>query len=113
MRADAQAETHGIAALADPAIQEFVSRWGLDAQSASMLEDLNEEVCVRVMSEFDPRGNTRNPSGKFMAFLRTVVSTPGREMGTRADAQAETHGSAALADPAIQEFVSRWGLDTP
>lgn len=63
---------------ADPSINEFVARWGLDAGTVPILESLPEDVRIRVLQEFDPRGNTRNPSGKLIAFVRTVVSGQGR-----------------------------------
>jgi len=81
------------------AIQAFVERWGLDARSHQIMLELDEDTRMRVVTEFEPRGDTRNPSGKFMAFVKTVVSGQGRSLPKAQPAQ----------DPQAQ-FLAQWGL---
>merc|ERR1719387_2312912 len=57
---------------ADPTINQFVQRWGLDTGSVRLLEDLTPEARRTVISEFDPRGDTRNVHGKLRAFAMTI-----------------------------------------
>jgi len=54
-------------------VTEFVHKWGLDEGSRAMLSGLSPEVQATIMAEFVPRGDTRDLSGKFCAFARSVV----------------------------------------
>jgi len=120
-----EASEFGSAAFDNPAIEDFVARWGLDASTASMLESLEEDVRARVLQDFDPRGNTRNVSGKLVAFVRTVISGQGRG-SLRAQEQPQAVASddgggggsssssrgGPFVDPGSAEaqFLAKWGL---
>jgi len=60
-----------------PDIEEFLHRWGLGADSASMLEALPADILPVVLAEFTPKGDTRNTAGRLAAFARSVISKRG------------------------------------
>merc|ERR1711957_5773 len=66
----------------DPAVAEFVQRWGLGVGSVGLLENLPGDAKARILAEFDPRDNTRNVDAKLKAFAGTVVSGQGRQVQT-------------------------------
>merc|ERR1712232_432151 len=54
--------------------EQFVARWGLDEGSLTLLHGLDPSVQAAVINEFQPRGDTKDISGKFCAFARSVSS---------------------------------------
>uniref|UniRef100_A0A7S1M287 Uncharacterized protein n=1 Tax=Alexandrium catenella TaxID=2925 RepID=A0A7S1M287_ALECA len=117
----------------DPAVADFVVRWSLDASCVQMLESLPEDARMKVLEQFDPRGNTRNISAKLRAFANTVVSGQGRGQHAAAPLAVERQvapwhepqhqpqplhqphhlAAAAVPDPSEEAaFLERWGLST-
>jgi len=74
-------QNHGGAALpmaiGDPAIQEFVETWQLDASAQNALTRLDPSTQVRVMTGFAPKDVSRGASAAFMGFVRSVSGTVG------------------------------------
>lgn len=96
----------------DPAITDFVLRWNLDSSCVQILESLADDIRARVMSEFEPRDNTRNPSGKFIAFVKTVNSGQARpppRTHLLTEPQAAMASAVELGEGEAQ-FLAKWGL---
>lgn len=53
---------------------QFANKWQLDEGSRAMLRGMDPEAQAAVISEFQPRGDTRDLSGKFCAFARSIAS---------------------------------------
>eukprot|EP00405_Crypthecodinium_cohnii_P045887 CAMPEP_0206574286 /NCGR_PEP_ID=MMETSP0325_2-20121206/29354_1 /ASSEMBLY_ACC=CAM_ASM_000347 /TAXON_ID=2866 /ORGANISM="Crypthecodinium cohnii, Strain Seligo" /LENGTH=299 /DNA_ID=CAMNT_0054078859 /DNA_START=355 /DNA_END=1254 /DNA_ORIENTATION=- len=51
-------------------IREFTERWGLDDQCAVTLSRSSKEIQWHAIHNFAPRSEAKNPSSKFMAWLR-------------------------------------------
>jgi len=133
-------EAHGAApvvvpppAHVSPDIDEFLQRWGLGADSASLLEALPVEILPVVLASFTPNGDTRNMAGRLAAFARSVMSRRGgAAFGVMLPPEPTSNGLLAqpeqtarppeafpelLPDDALQEpeedlvgFTLRWGL---
>lgn len=55
-------------------VLEFAERWQLEESALTFLQSLPPDQQVSVISQFDPRGETRNISGKLIAFAKSVSS---------------------------------------
>jgi len=102
------------AAASDPAIADFVVRWGLDASCVSLLESLPQSARLTVLEEFDPRGNTRNVSAKLRAFANTVVTGQGRSSFHASMSNGAGAAVSTLSTPPMvheeEAFLEKWGL---
>jgi len=112
-------ETPQAAAMSsDPAIEEFVIRWGLDSSCVSFLEGLPEDACTKVLEQFDPRGNTRNVSAKLRAFANTVVDGTARRTSSQPPLPESRSAlfvgpPTSTSVPSPEEemaFLETWGL---
>jgi len=56
-------------------IQEFVDKWGLDADSVAALVQLDSASQLRVAGEFAPKANTQDVNRLFRGFIRSVVNS--------------------------------------
>lgn len=70
---------------------EFAEMWQLDEGSRALLRGLEPEVQATVVAEFQPRGVTRDTSGKFCAFARSVASRLGLQGHKRPLSSVASH----------------------
>lgn len=61
-------------AAADPAVQEFVLKWGLQQDAQELLLSLDAQSRQRVMVEFNPRDTSRDANPIFHTFTRGILS---------------------------------------
>lgn len=54
-------------------IGEFATRWGLSSASVALLGALPAETLRKVLSEFQPPGDTFNIDGRLQSFVRSVA----------------------------------------
>jgi len=101
----------------DPAVEEFVSRWGLDSSCVSFLETLPDDARTKVLEQFEPRRNTQNVSAKLRAFANTIVTGQGRISSQPPPAEPRSPlftgapSSASVPSPEEESaFLERWGL---
>merc|ERR1712166_364925 len=62
----------------DP-LNQFISRWGLDAGAAGMFKNSSPAIQQQALSNFNP-GQSNNPSGNLVAFLKKLTSGGGQGM---------------------------------
>jgi len=84
-----------------PAMQTeaFAQHWQLEENSRALLYSLPPDVQATVVEQFDPKGESVNVNGKFIAFARSVL---GRRQ------YAHPQGYVANA---VDDFAQCWGLD--
>merc|ERR1740123_2549972 len=85
-------------------VHQFTSAWGLDEGAAQMLAELPMEICVGVLTDFDPPPNTQNISARFEAFVRGRLATSSQGFC------GNPVGGSQSGDP-VTNFVIQWGLD--
>lgn len=82
------------------ALQRFQTQWQLDDRCMQLILSMPPAVQARVMADFDPRGDTRDISGKCLCFARTVLQAHQREQQGR----YATPMTASVCQP---QFYSR------
>merc|ERR1740123_2900654 len=85
-------------------VHQFTSAWGLDEGAAQMLAELPMDICVGVLTDFDPPPNTQNISARFEAFVRGRLATSSQGFC------GNPVGGSQCGDP-VTNFVIQWGLD--
>jgi len=90
----ARAASHGHSAMRHR-VSEFAAHWRIEENARQLLLSLPPDTQETVMSEFDPKGDTKNVSGKLIAFARSVANVRQGSQGR------EVVGS----------FAMYWGLD--
>jgi len=91
-----QAVQHVQPSVQDPSFQQFVARWGLNADSQARLFSLAPHVREKVMLEFSPRDTSRDANAIFQKFTNGVEQAYG-----------------VLRDPhveQVQAFLTQWQL---
>lgn len=109
-------------------LKDFVARWGLDNQSLKALMSCSSDIQARVLTEFAPKGGTKDMNGLFLGFLKSVSQSASRQgTGVRqTDALSGSNwgGAGALkraydanqsvagtGPKALNQFVTSWQLD--
>mmetsp|Transcript_117536 Transcript_117536/g.226768 ORF Transcript_117536/g.226768 Transcript_117536/m.226768 type:complete len:630 (-) Transcript_117536:20-1909(-) len=90
-------------------IQAFVAHWGLNYQSEGLLRSLPPEQQLMVMDKFRPPRDTSNTSGKFHAFVRSIIeyNNPWKGKGSG----KASGNSWCNNQDAVTQFVWYWNLD--
>lgn len=101
-------------------VSDFAAYWRLEDSASQLLLSLPPDTQETVMREFDPKGDTKNVSGKLLAFARSVANVrESREVvgsfatywGLDAGTTAFLHGLPEEAQAVvIQEFDPRGGI---
>lgn len=91
---NAAAAAAGIGAY-DQSLNDFIMRWGIEQNAHDLLRSLPPDVQATVMAQFDPKGDTKNVTGKLLGFARSVAA--GRQ---------HLHKMQI-----VDSFAMYWGLD--
>lgn len=95
-------------------VDEFAERFGLNDEAVSRLLHLAPEQQEHIMAEFNPAANTRDISGKLMAFIKT---REGREQSAvdelrgRLGGERKKYDSADDENTRLDEFANNFGLN--
>jgi len=86
--------------------EEFITKWGLNADSQNVLLTLPTNIYNAVITSFAPKGEARDIDNMFQAFAKSRVKSmnsggPGAVVG----AQFKTRQD-------IAEFTQKWGLSS-
>lgn len=89
------------------AVDDFVHKWGLNAEAAAMLRDMPADSQHYAMGSFDPGPQTRDISSRFIGFARKKVLSQTQ--------QGSANGSFYQGQKSVQSpldsFIERWSLN--
>eukprot|EP00931_Biecheleriopsis_adriatica_P076059 TRINITY_DN49808_c0_g1_i1.p1 TRINITY_DN49808_c0_g1~~TRINITY_DN49808_c0_g1_i1.p1 ORF type:complete len:584 (+),score=123.06 TRINITY_DN49808_c0_g1_i1:32-1753(+) len=76
----------------DGTTEGFIAAWNLDENAADFLRSLDPAVQAIILTDFAPREETRDISGKFLAFAKSIFHTQ-------------------QCDSSTEDFIQKWSLD--
>merc|ERR1719253_2231229 len=83
-------------------VDSFIAQWGLDDGCKKLLTELPADVQEEVMRKFCPKGEVRNPRGRFVAYVWKFIEDVGRKRGVRINVGGKDVGKGAAASPLSQ-----------
>jgi len=89
---------------------EFIQRWGLNAQAITQLNELDPELQAAVIQEFVPREGTRDASNLFMSFCRSRIASAAKAAGGVSGTPTTGAGAETRRFEA-DEFIMKWNLN--
>lgn len=101
-------------------VEGFIVHWGLDEAAWSVLSQLSPETQERVLTAFAPRGNTRDVTGLFYGFCKSIegkdkIDQLRRAAVGRPEPAPQQEFEGGLNTPAYpaEDPQAQWGQEDP